>query len=306
MDSAAKQTSADHYDELPYLSSSGPPLGPNRNLHFIRDQMIKRHTEERRKYPFSQDCLGHRNPYNNTIINFDFEYYEYLREHTYYMFCDEELQTEKAHAKEDAVNACKDEIALADSTIKTLKKELLLSETKHKHTHRLLLLTIAVLLIFSVLTCCDVISFDSRSPASSYDEGYAAGKTAGYQSGYAAGKKEGYASGQTDGYHTGKNDGFVDGYQEGYSDGESGVLSWWEQFNKTNAMDDTSSRQSVGGNIGATRDEPIADAYIGNKSSKKFHLPTCSYLPDAANQITFDSRDDAIAAGYSPCGHCHP
>lgn len=55
-----------------------------------------------------------------------------------------------------------------------------------------------------------------------------------------------------------------------------------------------------------TRADPIANAYIGNKSSKKFHLPSCSYLPDQNNQVTFDSREEAIAAGYDPCGHCHP
>ena len=45
-------------------------------------------------------------------------------------------------------------------------------------------------------------------------------------------------------------------------------------------------------------------SYIGNKNSKKLHLSTCSGLPKAENQVTFDSYEDAIAAGYTPCSSC--
>lgn len=308
MNSSAKQTSEGRYDELPYLSSSGPPLGPRRNMHFTREKMIRCHTEERKKYPFSQDCLGHRNPYNNTIINFDFEYYEYLREHTYYMFCDEELQTAKARAKEDAANTYKDEIALADSTIKTLKQELSSSAAKHTRTRRWLLLAVAVLLVFSVLAGAGVISFGSRTPSRTYEQGYAEGQAdqkaadAGlYDEGYAAGQEDGNASGYRSGYAEGKDDGYNDGYYKGYWEGyaDAGERS-------SGSGDSSGSRSGTHTGTGSTRDTPVADTYIGNKSSKKFHLPSCSYLPDQNNQVTFDSREDALAAGYSPCGHCHP
>lgn len=46
--------------------------------------------------------------------------------------------------------------------------------------------------------------------------------------------------------------------------------------------------------------------YIGNTSTKVFHRPSCSYLPDPANRIQFNVRQDAINAGYTPCGHCNP
>lgn len=49
-----------------------------------------------------------------------------------------------------------------------------------------------------------------------------------------------------------------------------------------------------------------SDGYIGNASTKKFHVPSCSYLPDSSNRTYFDTRDEALGAGYSPCGHCHP
>ena len=44
--------------------------------------------------------------------------------------------------------------------------------------------------------------------------------------------------------------------------------------------------------------------YIGNKNSKKFHTPDCSSLPSEKNRIEFSSYDEAIDAGYSPCGSC--
>ena len=45
-------------------------------------------------------------------------------------------------------------------------------------------------------------------------------------------------------------------------------------------------------------------AYIGNVNSKKFHLPSCSNLPDPVNQVLFSSYEEAIEAGYTPCGNC--
>jgi len=44
--------------------------------------------------------------------------------------------------------------------------------------------------------------------------------------------------------------------------------------------------------------------YIGNKNSKTLHLPTCASLPAEKNQVRFDSYEDAIAEGYSPCSRC--
>lgn len=47
-------------------------------------------------------------------------------------------------------------------------------------------------------------------------------------------------------------------------------------------------------------------SYIGNKNSKKFHLPTCPNLPPEKNQVQLETRDDAVDGGYSPCGNCEP
>ena len=44
--------------------------------------------------------------------------------------------------------------------------------------------------------------------------------------------------------------------------------------------------------------------FIGNKNSKKFHSQDCANLPSAKNSVEFSSYQDAIDAGYSPCGSC--
>jgi len=46
--------------------------------------------------------------------------------------------------------------------------------------------------------------------------------------------------------------------------------------------------------------------YIGNKNSKKFHLPTCKNLPAEKNRVFFTSRQAAIDAGFDSCGNCKP
>jgi len=56
----------------------------------------------------------------------------------------------------------------------------------------------------------------------------------------------------------------------------------------------------------AASDNATEASYIGNKNSLKFHLPTCPNLPAVGNQVYFDSREDAVSSGYSPCGVCKP
>lgn len=49
-------------------------------------------------------------------------------------------------------------------------------------------------------------------------------------------------------------------------------------------------------------------AYIGNANSMKFHKPNCSSIEKMsdANKVTFSSREEAVKAGYKPCGICNP
>lgn len=46
--------------------------------------------------------------------------------------------------------------------------------------------------------------------------------------------------------------------------------------------------------------------YIGNKNSQIFHHADCSGLPAEQNQVLFETRPDAVSAGYSACGRCKP
>lgn len=47
--------------------------------------------------------------------------------------------------------------------------------------------------------------------------------------------------------------------------------------------------------------------FIGNQSTKMYHMPTCQTLQNVkkSNLVGFVSREEAERAGYRPCGRCH-
>ena len=45
-------------------------------------------------------------------------------------------------------------------------------------------------------------------------------------------------------------------------------------------------------------------SYVGNKSSKTFHLATCRSVPSEQNRVNFESRQAALDNGYKTCGTC--
>ena len=45
--------------------------------------------------------------------------------------------------------------------------------------------------------------------------------------------------------------------------------------------------------------------YIGNKNTKKFHLPSCYTLPKEKNRVYISSYERAISRGFKPCKNCH-
>jgi len=51
-----------------------------------------------------------------------------------------------------------------------------------------------------------------------------------------------------------------------------------------------------------------AEYYVGNVKSLRFHLPTCegAVKMSEKNRIRFETRDEAVQAGYKPCGTCNP
>ena len=50
--------------------------------------------------------------------------------------------------------------------------------------------------------------------------------------------------------------------------------------------------------------ETTAITFIGNKNSRKLHSQDCANLPKEENQVYFDTYQEAIDAGYTPCGSC--
>lgn len=54
--------------------------------------------------------------------------------------------------------------------------------------------------------------------------------------------------------------------------------------------------------------DDVESTFIGNKKSHVFHRSTCSSANTMSdkNKVLFTSRDEAIDAGYFPCGKCNP
>lgn len=50
-------------------------------------------------------------------------------------------------------------------------------------------------------------------------------------------------------------------------------------------------------------DQPV---YHGNIMSKVFHLPGCAYYDCDNCSAIFNSREEAVRAGYKPCKKCDP
>lgn len=58
----------------------------------------------------------------------------------------------------------------------------------------------------------------------------------------------------------------------------------------------------------AGRTNPIdkyTGVFIGNRNSLVFHRESCDGLPGEKNRVYFDSREEAEAEGFTPCGRCN-
>jgi hypothetical protein len=45
---------------------------------------------------------------------------------------------------------------------------------------------------------------------------------------------------------------------------------------------------------------------VGNTKTKIFHIQGCGFVPPINLLIKFNTREEAIAAGYTPCEYCKP
>ena len=58
-----------------------------------------------------------------------------------------------------------------------------------------------------------------------------------------------------------------------------------------------------------TSEDPEEITYVLNTSTKKFHHPYCSSVPDIKDKNkreTTQSREEIISQGYKPCQRCNP
>ena len=74
------------------------------------------------------------------------------------------------------------------------------------------------------------------------------------------------------------------------------------------ALNETSAPQTSTEQTTSSQDPEQQAHYIGNKNSHVFHAPDCGSLKKMSekNKVAFDSRDEAIEAGYKPCSSCDP
>ena len=56
------------------------------------------------------------------------------------------------------------------------------------------------------------------------------------------------------------------------------------------------------------RGAAYASGYLLNTQSGKFHYASCRTIkhPNSAKFVPVESREEAIAQGYQPCGVCKP
>lgn len=91
-------------------------------------------------------------------------------------------------------------------------------------------------------------------------------------------------------------------------DRETGIFRDGVLYNGTRVKD---GRETAVIN-GETANTAAADmddaAYIGNRNTKKFHSPSCDSVREMkeSNRVEFSGREEAIEAGYKPCGRCNP
>jgi endonuclease YncB( thermonuclease family) len=99
-----------------------------------------------------------------------------------------------------------------------------------------------------------------------------------------------------------------------YTNNEFDPDDWWGNGTpETNYMFEKANVKGVGYKnvvtlIQTQQETDGGGQFVGSTKSDKYHCPTCRWaqkiLPE--NEIWFASSEEARAAGYVPCGVCHP
>ena len=87
------------------------------------------------------------------------------------------------------------------------------------------------------------------------------------------------------------------------------VFNTTGSFNMSNYEDHEYSDEHSSSDVSSkSSDSNNGISYVASSNSNKFHSQYCSqaHKINDANKITFSSRDEAVNAGYEPCGICHP
>lgn len=81
----------------------------------------------------------------------------------------------------------------------------------------------------------------------------------------------------------------------------------WKAGESTQSQDTQKVENTAPADTTPAADTPSAGSYIGNRRNQKLHRSTCRTLPADKNQVPFQTREEAVAAGYDdPCGNCKP
>lgn len=125
------------------------------------------------------------------------------------------------------------------------------------------------------LTACTIYTEEDVDDArqSGYDDGYDEGYEIGYDEGYDVGYDEGHSEAE---YDNGEND--LSGYLGPYPGTSNNYLT--------------------------TDTAPTGTVWV-TPHGEKYHEGWCQYVSGRHDLTYFNSADDAMNAGYSPCSVCH-
>ncbi len=95
----------------------------------------------------------------------------------------------------------------------------------------------------------------------------------------------------------------------------SGAVSSGTGKNAANTGNDKAADKSAGTEQSTAAAEEVKQpapqdtqglTYVLNVKTKKFHIPSCSYLPTSNRKDSTQSREEIVSQGYEPCKKCNP
>ena len=101
---------------------------------------------------------------------------------------------------------------------------------------------------------------------------------------------------------------FCGEWQQIESQARSSKIGLWSIPNPQAPWDFRHGKKESGvtDNDNIKQDSVSVGNFHGNVSSKKFHKQGCKHYDCKSCSAVFSSRDEAVSAGYEPCGLCKP